>query len=200
MTLKGLKILSLNVRSLYANLCELQIRFKEFDILCFCETWLNTSITDQMISMEGFSLFRLDRENGNITTKKGRPKRGGGLIVYIKNELSKFAEIVDELSTVTVNVEQLWVSINKPNTRKQIIANIYRPPNGKLPEAIDELSKSMEKVQDSHPGEITILGDFNVNYNLRHTLPFKKLKEFERNFNLNQLINTSTRLGEKKKI
>ena len=83
MTIKGLKILSLNVRSLYSNLSELHVRFKDFDILCFCETWLNSSITDQMILMEGFNLFRLDREKGNITTKKGKPKRGGSLVIYI---------------------------------------------------------------------------------------------------------------------
>ena len=199
MPIKGLKVLSLNVRSLYSNLSELHVRFKDFDILCFCETWLNSIVKDQMISMEGFDLFRLDREAGNITTKKGKPKRGGGLIVYIKKELSEFAEIVDELSSISGNVEQLWVSINKPNTKKQIIANIYRPPGGKLTDAISELSVSMKKVQDSHSGEITILGDLNVNYNLRHTLPFKQLKEFERNFNLTQLINTSTRFGTKSK-
>ena len=197
MTIKGLKILSLNVRSLYSKLSELHVRFKDFDVLCFCETWLNSSINDQMISMEGFELLRLDREKGNITTKKGKPKRGGGLIVYIKTELSAFAEIVEEISSVTGNVEQLWISINKPNTKKQIVANIYRPPNGKLSDAIYEMSESMKKVRNSHSGEITILGDFNVNYNLRHTLPFKQLKDFERKFNLTQLINTSTRLGTK---
>ena len=199
MTIKGLKILSLNVRSLYTNLNELHVRFKDFDILCFCETWLNSNIKDQMISMEGFDLFRLDRENGNITTKKGRPKRGGGLIIYIKKELHEFTDVVGDLSSISGNVEQLWVSIKKPNMRKQIIANIYRPPGGKLAEAITELSTSVKKAQDSLSGEMTILGDFNVNYNLRHTLPFKLLKEFERNFNLTQLINTSTKSGNKSK-
>ena len=57
----------------------------------------------------------------------------------------------------------------------------------------------MKKVQDSYSGEITILGDFNVNYNLRHTPHFKQLKEFERDFNLTQLINTSTKSGNRNK-
>ena len=199
MTIKGLKILSLNVRSLYSNLSELHVRFKDFDILCFYETWLNSSINDQMISMEGFNLFPMDRENSNITTKKGKPKRGGGLIVYIKKRLSDYAEIVEELSTISGNIEQLWVKIDKPNTRKQLIANIYRPPNGKLTDAIAKLTESMKKAQNSFSSEITLLGDFNVNYKLRHTLPFKQLKEFERNFNLKQLINTTTRIGIKTK-
>ena len=107
MTIKGLKILSLNVRSLYSNVSELHVRFKDFDILCFCETWLNGNIKDQMIMMEGFDLIRLDRENGNITTKKGKPKRGGGLIMYIKKELGEFAEIIEQLSAISGNVEPL---------------------------------------------------------------------------------------------
>ena len=199
MTIKGLKILSLNVRSLYSNINELHVSFKDFDILCFCETWLNSVIKDQMISMEGFDLFRLDRESGNITTKKGKPKRGGGLIIYVKKELGEFVETIEEINSISGNVEQLWVSINKPNSKKQLIANIYRPPSGKLTDAIKELSESMKKVQDSHSGEVTILGDFNVNYSLRHTLPFKQLKQFERDFNLTQLIKTSTRVGVKSK-
>ena len=199
MAIKGLKLLSLNVRSLYSNLSELQARFKDFDVLCFCETWLNSNTTDQMISLEGFDLFRLDREKGNITTKKGKPKRGGGLIMYVKTELSDSTEIVEELSSISANVEQLWVKIEKPNTRKQLIANIYRPPNSKLVEALAKLSESMKKAQNSFSNEITLFGDFNVNYKLRHTLPFKKLKEFERNFNLTQLINTTTKSGTKSK-
>ena len=124
MAIKGLKILSLNVHRLYPNLSELHVRFKDFDILCFCETWLNSNIKDQMISKEGFKIFRLDRESGNITTKKGKPKRGGGLIVYIKTELSAYAEIVEELSSISGNVEKLWITINKTNTKKQLIVNV----------------------------------------------------------------------------
>ena len=172
MAIKGLKLLSFNVRSLYSNLSELQSRFKDFDVpvLCFCETWLNSNTTDQMISLEGFDLFRLDREKGNITTKNGKPKRGGGLIMYVKTKLSDSAEIVEELSSISGNVEQIWVEIEKPNTRKQLIANIYRPPNGKLVEALAELSESMKKAQNSFSNEITLFGDFNVNYKLRHTV------------------------------
>ena len=92
MAIKGLKILSLNVHSLYPNLSELHVRFKDFDILCFCETWLNSNIKDQMISIEGFEIFRLDRESGNITTKKGKPKRGGGLIVYCERRYFRAAK------------------------------------------------------------------------------------------------------------
>ena len=77
MLLKGLSLLSLNVRGLYSNLNELQVRFKDFDILCFSETWLNNTYTDQMIAIPGFEIFRLDREAGNIRTIGETETRGG---------------------------------------------------------------------------------------------------------------------------
>ena len=38
------------------------------------ETWLNSSVTDGEINIEGYSLFRLDRDDGY-----------GGVLLYIKD-------------------------------------------------------------------------------------------------------------------
>ena len=198
MNMKGLKIVSLNVRSLYPHLNELYVRFKDYDIMCFCETWLTSAYKDQMIAMDGFDIFRLDRETGGITNNNGKPKRGGGLIIYIKKELSKHTKFLDASSFVTNNLEQLWISIDKPNVSTKLISNIYRPPSARLTEGLKELSDSIEKTQNLSRGELTIVGDFNVNYTLRHSLPFKILKKFEREFNLTQLINTATHHGNSK--
>ena len=74
---------------------------------------------------------------------------------------------------------------------------IYRPPSGKVSDCINELSDSVKQAQDTYKGEFVIVGDFNVNYNLRHTPAFKLLKDFEREFNFSQIINTSTRQTRK---
>ena len=199
MALKGLRLISLNVRSLYPHLNECYIRFKEFDIICLSETWLNKSYTDEMVTMPGFDLFGLDRESGDILNKTGKQKRGGGLAIYVKKDLSKFTKILSELSSISHDLEQLWISIAKPNVSTKIVANVYRAPTSKLPECIKELSNSVSKAQDLSKSELVIVGDFNVNYNLRHTTTFKQLKKFERDFNLSQLINTSTRHNNRNK-
>ena len=157
------------------------------------ETWLNSSYTNQMIDIEGFEIFRLDREAGNIRTKAGKLKRGGGLIIYVKKELAEYTSIVEEASSILPEIEQLWIRIEKPNTGIKIIANIYRPPCSNLQAALASLSKATKLAQDNYRREIVILGDFNVNYNLRHTPAFKLLKTFERDFNLTQLIQRTTR-------
>ena len=58
----------------------------------------------------------------------------------------------------------------------------------------------MNSVTDTFQGEIAILGDFNINYNFRHTPAFKTLKEFERNFNLKQIITSPTRVVKNSKM
>ena len=199
MVLKGLSILSLNVRGLYSNLNELQARFSDFDVLCFSETWLNSTYNDQMINIQGFEIFRLDREVGNIRTKTGKKKRGGGLIIYIKNELAQYTSVIEESSSITPEMEQLWIRIAKPNAGTKIVANIYRPPNGSVQTALTNLSNATKIAQDTSRHELVIVGDFNINYNLRHSHPSKLLKTFERDFNLAQLIQKPTRTSNTSK-
>ena len=186
--MKGLSILMLNVRSLYPKLDELYIRFHDFDILCFYETWLNKSYPDEMLKMPNFCLFRLDHENGMHN------KRGGGLIIYVKKDLSEYASILSDISRISCDLEQLYIVIDKPNVCKEIIGVVYRPPCSKLSESISEMHSDVSKIQDMITGEITILGDLNINYNLRHSASFKLLKSFERDFNLSQIVNASTRI------
>ena len=193
--MKGFSIVSVNVRSLYPKLDEVYIRFNEFDLICLCETWTNSSYTDEMLAINGYKLFRLDRDQ--CKDMEQAKKRGGGIAIYIKNELSEYCSIQTEVSSVTVNLEQLFVVIDKPEVRKQIIGEIYRPPGGKIAESIKELDDSATILRNKIDGEMTILGDLNINYNLRHSSTFKLLKSFERDHNLSQIINTSTRVTKK---
>ena len=55
-------------------------------------------------------------------------------------------------------------------------------------------NQSMEISQEYINAETTILGDINIDYKLRHTVDFDRIKEFERDFQLKQYINTPTRI------
>lgn len=59
---KGQKIF-LNVRSLYKHISELTLEFSlsNFTALCFCETWLNSTMDSRLINIPGFNTVRLDR-------------------------------------------------------------------------------------------------------------------------------------------
>jgi hypothetical protein len=44
----------LNVQSLVPKIDLLNVELQKFDILCFTETWLNTNVANQAISLDNF--------------------------------------------------------------------------------------------------------------------------------------------------
>ena len=60
---------------------ELYVKQENFDIVGISETWLNDSIADSEVEIEGYTLLTKDK---NSKTKK----REGGVVLYIKNEIN----------------------------------------------------------------------------------------------------------------
>ena len=63
--MKGFNVFMLNVRSLCSSVDELSVKFKGYAIISVCETWLNRSITDEMIGIPDYGIIQLDRGYGN---------------------------------------------------------------------------------------------------------------------------------------
>ena len=87
---KGLHIAHLNVRSLIGghkfDTLRYQIRTCGIQVFTISESWLSKAIPDKTIEIVGFNLVRADRswnEGGGGVTQE--PKRGGGLVCYVKN-------------------------------------------------------------------------------------------------------------------
>lgn len=83
-TMKGLKILHVNIRSLLAHWEEVESTLLEgaLDIVIFTETWLHANCDDNLFYVHGYKLFRLDRKT---VTDSGLTKRGGGICIFVKN-------------------------------------------------------------------------------------------------------------------
>ena len=69
---------SLHIVSLRKHRHELEIilRENEIDIIGVSETRLDGTVTDSMVSIEGYRIFRNDRD-----------ANGGGVAIYVKNSL-----------------------------------------------------------------------------------------------------------------
>ena len=80
---QGLKIISLNINSLYKHLDELRIFCFEHSphIICLNETKITEEFSDELLKIDGFQ---------NII-RKDRTRHGGGVAVYVKNDI-KFSE------------------------------------------------------------------------------------------------------------
>lgn len=61
--LEDIKICHVNCQSLYMHFDEFKHHFcdSEFHIICMSETWLRPGVTDDMVKLPGYSLFRCDR-------------------------------------------------------------------------------------------------------------------------------------------
>ena len=188
-SIKGFKIIHVNIRSLWKNQHEFFLHFKGFDIIMFSETWLHHFIPNCLIHEPGYSIIRQDRTNDLCDKVKSK---GGGLIIYVKNNIYDYITKVDNATAVTSDLEHLWLKINIPYRRKIILGLCYRPPSGNIPIAISLLTAQLELLETSSDCDILVLGDFNINYSNRNLSGFKKLKEFERRFLLHQIIDTPT--------
>lgn len=76
-----------------------------------------------------------------------------------------------------------------------ILVNVYRPPSGNTTECFNQLENALDKIHKLEEYELYINGDLNniIAYNLTTTADYKKLKQFERKYNLHQLITSPTR-------
>ena len=140
---KGLKLVHLNVRSLVKKIDQIRVLLEgaTIDVVTFSETWLAHHLNSQIIHLEGYKSFRLDR--ASKTKKKGK-KRGGGLITYVSDKYASNAELLDDLCTSNENIEAQWVYIYRPSSKNICVCNMYRPPNGDLSKAISYFEELLD--------------------------------------------------------
>ena len=113
-------------------------------VIGITESWSNEDIVDAELALTGFVMFRKDR----------RERRGGGVILYIKESVQAY-EITLKVKQCR-SVEAIRCNIVTRNSTLTI-GVVYRSPNigqeedVKLQKVIGEVSK----------GEYVIMGDFN---------------------------------------
>ena len=185
-TAKGFKIVHLNIRSLPKKIEQLRtiLQSSSIDVITLSETWLHTKVDMQLVHIPGYVAYRQDR-----TVTPGQSKsRGGGLIVYFKDHLDIC--VLDSDSSSTKDLEIQWLRITHQNAKNILLANLYRPPAGKLNQAIKTLGKGLTSLKRQNE-EVVILGD--VDYANKKSLAFKKIQFFEKVNSLDQKICTTTR-------
>ncbi|XP_071952123.1 uncharacterized protein [Antedon mediterranea] len=142
---KGIHILHLNTRSMIPKLPELRdIAYKsKAGIISISETWIDDSVSDNEIKIEGYSVLRRDRD-----------RKGGGVCTYISDDIA-FNRRSDIESD---EAEVLWIELNLPKTKPIIIGTCYRPP--KQTNFLTLFENMLSKIgMDS---ELIVVGDFNI--------------------------------------
>ena len=112
-------------------------------VICLSETWLDDSITDGEISIDGYCLVRRDKN-----------RSGGGLCMHMRNDISFSPRIDLDIDGLEVLFCDILLSKSKPI----VIGACYRTP--KQTNFIDKLEESIFKIRSD--SEIYLLSDFNI--------------------------------------
>ena len=121
-----LKIARLNIRSLRNRSHFLQARefaiCNNINVFTVSETWLNTTVKNSEIEIEGYKLIRLDRLH----------KKGGGVCAYIRSNIKTL--LLKDLSFIADSNfhKKLWIQIQHKKLKSLIICVVYRLPDSAL--------------------------------------------------------------------
>ncbi len=146
----SLKVAYMNARSITAHIDSIRfliINYK-YDIVLVSETWINSNTPKDLYSINDYTFFHVDREQG----------RGGGVGAYIKNNLA--ATIINIDVDPSLN-EQLWLRVRVAG-KLTAVGVIYRPPSVSY-KHLETLFPTLEHLYLNYE-HIIIGGDFNINY------------------------------------
>jgi hypothetical protein len=156
-------------------------------ILGFNETWLDSTIVDEELLINGYDIFRKDRGS-----------RGGGLLLLIKSDLKGKRRSDLELDATTDN-EIIVCSVILPDNSKLAVILFYRPPSSGMT-FNDNFYKILTNVRNAGFKKLVALGDMNapcINWDSltsnTNDERFKNLCDVCDEFGLSQINNNKSR-------
>ncbi len=175
----GITVSHMNVQSILPSLDEIKLWLKEnpYDIFTLSETWLDSSVNDSEIHIPGYVIERADRN-----------RHGGGVAVYIKNDIDykRRSDIEHE------DIESLWLEVKQKYKKPIIIAALYCRSQKDVPNYLDLLSENMDGVSNENK-EIILMGDLNCDF-LKKNPATTHMSSFLNVYNLDQLVTKPTRV------
>ena len=144
------------------------------------ETWLDGSIDDIEVAIQGYHVYRLDHN-----------RHGGCILIFVKNLFS--CSVVFKGNP---DFELIIISVNTSvhSSPDFCIALFYRPPSSDN-SIFDILFSTLCNIYLSLPPKILLIGDFNVDFLCSSSLYYKLLSVVS-SFNLTQIVTEPTRISK----
>ena len=154
---ENISLLHLNIRSLNANFENFRNLLEEcnfcFNVICLTETW---SSDDDFNSN---SIYILPHYKA-IHCERKTNKKGGGVLIYIKNDLIYKSR--NDLCKSDIDTESLTVEIINKVSKNIIISCCYKPPSGTTLNFSEHLKNIFQHATFENK-IFYIIGDFNLN-------------------------------------
>ena len=185
----NIKIGYLNINSVVNKIDEVKelLNRNMFDILFLAETKIDSTVSSHLVSHPGFRTIRKDRKKG-----------AGGLLAYIRNDLSAYRRLKLESS----DIESICLDVKDSNNSRFIVCACYRSPTKcKESDFLASLSTATENMYNTRK-ELLLLGDFNMDmYENRDEsrFPDTRLVDFCNRFCISNQIDNPTRVTKTSK-
>ncbi len=175
-SVKGLKIIHLNIRSLAPKIDSLRLWVEQHkpNIITLSKTWLSNKIHNNEIKLTNYVLYRADRGT-----------RCGGVVTNVSSNLTSKLIVP---TVEPVHFKSIFVKVILHENKYITIGNIYRPPSAPA-ESFNHIISTINSITDKN--ELIILGDFNKNFLDKSS---NKAKNIIGELNLTQLITEPTRV------
>ena len=194
---RGLNIAHLNVRSIMGGhrfeMLRSQIENSNIDVFTISESWLSAAVPDRVIECMNYNVIRLDRSWNDAGDDMSHPKRGGGLVSFVKSNMKYSDTKYEELNVSCKDVEMMWIALDITNVRPIVIVTIYRPPQGDSKRCTTFINEACERANLKDNTDIFLLGDFNIDFNDKKSPKTKELDFMAKSLGLSQLVKSSTR-------
>ena len=143
---RGLNFLHINVNSLLLKIYELRdiVDLPKSAILGITESKLDSSVSDQEVNMNGYSILRSDRN-----------RNGGSVACYVRGDLC-----FNSRNVFSNSIEHVFFDLLIPKVKPISIGIFNRPPN--VNNFLETFFNDLKHI-DLHKSEVFFLGDFNVN-------------------------------------
>jgi len=151
---KGLNICHINAQSMRRKTDELKFLFENslIDLICISETWLTSYINDAQVKLDGYQIFRSDRDS-----------HAGGVAIYVKNGIK--CKCVCSHAAES-EIEYIFLEIYKVDSSKVLLGCIYRKNNDI---SFQPLYDTIASLHFNYT-EVILVGDFNCNLLCERTL------------------------------
>ncbi|CAG2202287.1 unnamed protein product [Mytilus edulis] len=155
-------------------------QYDMFKVKFVKESWLDNTVTNAEIHIEGYNIVRLDNS-----------RNGGGVCVFIREDIafSPRQDLHDD------RLEALWIDILIPNTKTITIGTVYRPP--KEASFLINFEEILNKLNQLN--ELYIVGDINKCLLHKKSSLCKNYMNILQMSNLKQLLCEPTRITENSK-
>ena len=140
----SISIVHSNIRSLRNKLDFVKEHFLDFNILCITETHLDLDVPTDNLALEHF----------HIPLRKDRTNHGGGLAVYVSNDLLHKRKPELEIFCD----ESIWVEVKARN--ESILLGTFYSPRTSDANFLDGLNRNIEKALEIS-SNVIVLGDLN---------------------------------------